>query len=861
MKNSLLATLIATSAIFGAWSLFSPAKKSPDFPAPTNDKKYREKQDEGKEEHERREAWIEHLHKAAPGTDWKETDKRSLALLSKLRKGKVANRGNETFADGQIEGEWIEKGSRNQAGSMRTVDYDPVNDKIYGISDGGCLWKGELDGSQWTILNDDIRLHPEMLKAVPNDTGGIRIIASVGKDIVYSDDEGTTWANANMSPAFYDGWGYPMYLEVLNDTTQAIYYMAYTWDSSPWAPRIWLYWSTDHGESFSRIRIFNHEKDNQVSMWSPFKSQELYILNKNQELLSISQDTLNLVGPPVGLPANADLLLTGNKTGQNLTLYALVNSEDVYVSIDTGLTWSLKGSVPYQAWSVGMICSPFDAETLITGEVDCHRSYDGGETWTTVNEWWEYYGNIDLLHADIMDLKGFEKSDGTPFLLIANHAGLHVSFDNLATTQNIGLQGLNISQYYDVVTNPLFPDYIYAGSQDQGWQWTANGTADGPVDFIQQWSGDYGMMALTNNYQSFWTQYPGGIVSYYHYASSPLTPWPDSEWEMTGDDLPAVGWILPTAPATYEDGNTVFIGGGNLYGGPGSYLIGLTAYTTPPFDIEAFQFDYDFKQNSNTGQGLISAIEQSSIDPERIFVSTDDGTFFYTHDGGGTWNKSVGFSGPTVDWIYTASILSSRLDPNVLWISGSGYSNPPVFKSTDGGQSFIQLSDGLPPTLIQEIVANPDESLLFAASAVGPFVFVAGENKWYDLIGEQTPLQWYTCVEYIESEDIVRFGTYGRGIWDFKINTAPSSIPATLQQEMAVTVYPNPASSSGKLFVKTEAPGKLDFTLQNNKGERLRKAMVNGQIAISLQGLHPGVYVFSTSQNGRAVQSGKIIIQ
>ncbi len=830
------------------------------MPAPTG-KKYREKQDEGEEEHERREAWIEHLHKAAPGTNWREMDRNSTFLLSKLRKNKgIGGRGNELFADGQLEGEWKEKGSSNQAGSLRTVDYDPVNDKIYGISDGGSLWKGELDGSQWTVLNDDIRLHPEVLKLTSNDSGGMRIISAIGKEIVYSDDEGITWQNASLFPNFYDGWGNPMHLEIMSDSAKTIYYMAYTWDSDPWAARIWLYWSTDDGESFSRIRIFNHDKDREISLWSPFKSDEVYIMDRGQNLFSVSNDSINPINTATGLPNDASLHLTGNKSSNGLTLYSLANNKDVYVSADTGANWTLKGTVPYEAWSVGMFCSPFNAETLVTGEVNCHSTYDGGENWSTLNEWWEYYGELDLLHADIMDLKAFEKSDGTPFFLIANHGGLHVSYDNLVSTQNISLQNLNISQYYDVVTNPLLPDYIYAGSQDQGWQWTSNGSADGAVDFIQQWSGDYGMMALTNNYESFWTQYPSGIVDYYHYALGPPNPWPESEWSMMGDDLPAVGWILPTAPSAYVEGNILFIAGGNINGGPGSYLIYLAAASSAPFTITANQFDFNFKQNSNTGNGLISAIEQSPLDPDRIFVSTDDGTFFYTHDGGVNWNKSSGFSGPTVEWLYTACILASKLDPNVLWISGSGYSNPPVYKSTDGGQSFIQISDGLPPTLIQEIVASPDESMLFAASAVGPFVFIADDNKWYDLIGEQTPMQWYTCVEYIESEDIVRFGTYGRGIWDLHINTEPNSADDFPISDLDLSIYPNPANKHGNLFVNTGTAERFDFNLISIKGEILRRAKIENQASIPLQGLPPGVYFSTISKNGKTIRTEKVVI-
>ncbi|MBK8566073.1 MAG: hypothetical protein IPN76_22705 [Saprospiraceae bacterium] len=123
-------------------------------------------------------------------------------------------------------------------------------------------------------------------------------------------------------------------------------------------------------------------------------------------------------------------------------------------------------------------------------------------------------------------------------------------------------------------------------------------------------------------------------------------------------------------------------------------------------------------------------------------------------NAGSTWEKSQGFVGPTVDWIYTACILASKKNPDLLWISGSGYSNPAVFRSVNGGQTFVPMSAGLPNTLVQEIVANPDETLLFAATAVGPYVFVVEKNEWFPLIGSRlrcngTPA-WSTLISLPE---------------------------------------------------------------------------------------------------------------
>ncbi len=872
MKTFLLA--ITCLALTGFGFFFLQNKKADaagkqHFPAPTNGPVYRTDQSEDEDGQARREAWIELLHKAAPGVDWRAIDLQNLRALREL-KASLGNgdRSIEFFADSTVMGEWSERGSVNQAGNLRTVDYHAPSDKIYAISEGGSVWRGGTNNEGWTVLNDDRRFNPRLIKAQPTADNGVRIIAPEGKILFYSDDEGLTWQQSNFSPDFYDGWGSPLQLVALASDPNVLYYLVETWDNVPWAARIWLYRSTDNGTNFTRIKAFDHGETHQTSLWQALGTDQIFLLNRGQEMYRVEADSLPLHANMNGLPAGAELQLSGSLDSLGLPVfYALANNKETYRSTDGGQNWTLQGTTLADAWSVGMICSPFNPNHLVAGEVNCQQSYDGGATWEFLNEWWEYYADLDLLHADIMDLKAFRKSDGTPFFLVANHGGLHISYDDFQTTQNIGLAGLTISQYYDVQTNPAHPEYIYAGSQDQGWQWTDEADEQGPSYFVQQWSGDYGMMQLTNDNQSLWVQYPGGVFSLYGDAMNLFSPWGDASWDLPEGDVPALDWIVPTAPTAYENGNAIFVAGGSINKGEtGSHLITLSASSTPPFEIAADQFDFDFLANSHSGNGRISAIEHSSVDNDRIFVSTDDGTFFHSTDAGTTWQKSQGFNGPPVDWIYTACILASKKDADLLWISGSGYSNPAVYRSLDGGQTFTPMVSGLPQTLVQEIVANPDESLIFAATAVGPYVFVVEKNKWFPLIGAQTPLQWYTCVEYVDfpagTDDIVRFGTYGRGIWDFKISEPPPSGTDAVTDYFAVNIYPNPAPKGTVLRAAIQAPVAADFELLDLRGRVVasQKGLQN-QSSLALGELPSGVYAYRFSQKGRLLKGGKLVVQ
>ena len=738
---------------------------------------------EGDDSRLQRYQWFNMLHRAKPGTDWRAIDKQTrLAKYKKRQQFRQENTLNrqltETLANGNLIGNWKERGSNNQSGSIEVFDYTSDDDAVYGIGGGGTLFKGNLDGNNWTALNEDFQFGTHILKVIPHN-GGKRILAAVGKVIYYSDDNGQSWT-ASTGFGFYGNWGDDDFwnrrqMVVLNDANNTIYYFTNTWDTTPWASRVWLFRSTDKGTTFTKIHTFSHGNYEEVSFWHPYQSEEVWVLDQNRINYLDGGSTLHFSSNTNGLLSSGDKLLTGHQNGSNNTMYTLVGSNKIYRSMDNGANWNFQGYAPH-AWEVGISVALSDPNKIYLGAVNAYRSSDGGMSWTLVNDWTDYYwwdgGDGNALHADIMEIQSFKREDNTEFTLVANHGGLHVSYNNMQSHTNIAASGLNVSQYYDVLTNPSNTDYIYAGSQDQGHQVADDANSPGAIDFDQLWSGDYGQMVLTNNNQTLWTMYVNGVVNLYPDALTPLTHYPTRRWAMPGADRPANGWLLPTSNTSNPNANEILIAGGNIEGGSGSYLVKLNALTSTPYTITPSQYNYDFKAHSNSGAALISAIEASSIAP-KIFVATSDGTFFYSNNNGSSWNKTLSFGGPPSYWLYGSCILASKLNSNLVYLSGSGYSNPGVYKSTNGGQTFTPMDTGLPNTLVVELAANADESLIFAATEVGPYVYVVTDDRWYDMMGMGAPQQFYHSVEFVNNgAGTVRFGTYGRGIWDFAMESS-----------------------------------------------------------------------------------------
>jgi len=314
---------------------------------------------------------------------------------------------------------------------------------------------------------------------------------------------------------------------------------------------------------------------------------------------------------------------------------------------------------------------------------------------------------------------------------------------------------------------------IYAGSQDQGFQASLASAGDF-IDFDQTISGDYGHLVSGDEGQSLWTVYPSFLMYYSNLSAG----FDASYYSFEGSNFL---WMPPLCEHPYAS-NKVLLGGGGVDGG--AHIV-LCTYSN---SIVAQELPFDFSEGNSSVK--VSAIGYSTLSPENWYVLTNDGSFFYSQNEGVNWTKNAAFSAPESHYFYGSDIQTSPVDPAVVWVAGSGYSNPAVYKSDNYGQSFTAKSTGLPATLVYELALNADGDLLFAATEAGPYVFVDSLNRWFDLALAGAPDQVFWGVEYIESIDAVRFATYGRGIWQCSIHEL---VAISQQSELAsLQIYPNP---------------------------------------------------------------------
>lgn len=806
------------------------------------------------EERSKREAWLELMHQAAPGADWRQLEYETRMQRHAQRAHRIASRSGcnqEYIADGRLSGHWAEWGSNNQAGSILETAYDAETDEIWLISAGGTLWRGGRLGLYWEAVNQDLQFDRGLLQFVPREEGR-RLLAFAGRLPHYSDDDGLSWTKGT-GINHTDRWGNIHSPVVLDDGAGfPVFVLA---KPNYWA-NIRLYHSLNQGESFLPRTSFNTYDFNRLALASPAHSNTVLLVEKTEngqgKIYTVDpiSGELEWANPGANLNfGNARANIAGAMPEGQLHLYAYTSPDEgtweVHRSLDGGQHWERQGALPASPWEVGLYVSPSNPSFLFMGEVECFRSADAGQHWEKVNDWWEYYEDVEgSLHADIMDFAEFETADGQPFLLVSNHGGLSLSEDRLESAANIGLFGLNVSQYYSVRTDPTNPAFVYAGSQDQGFQRSGQFTGEGPAAFDQAISGDYGHLAFSNGGQGLWTVYPGGWATYYgHPQWGGYTA--DYDLESENESV----WLPPLIGSPYPGDPAAYLAGGSIDGGPGSFLIRLEYDGN---QILASQGSFDFRQES--GGGELSAMAARPQDTRKWYAATTNGRFFFSDNGGQSWEQALNFL-PEGHYLYGQAIYPFRSDIQTVILAGSGYSNPAVYKSTDGGSSFLPMAAGLPPTLVLDIDGNEDESLLFAATEAGPYVYITDLGRWHDLSGLCAPAQTYWSVEYLPGQNTARFGTYGRGIWDFVID----DVTTTAERPKASTLlYPNPANQRLRLQLPA---GNWVLQLWDSNGKLVQQQTAGaGQNELPVESLPRGLYFLKLS-DGKRIIVEKVALQ
>ena len=724
-----------------------------------------------------REKWIEDMHRAEPGLNWQMQDvlfrlNRSSSMPANFRRSS----NKVSIAGGKISGSWFEKGSSNQSGRMHQAEYDTLTKELLTASAGGNIWIRNAAGTNWRIINDHFKIPDIIALRVIYINNTRRILVASGKfsiaGVFYTDDDGSNW-HITGGLENIANWGNILRLFITSEKPNLVYVLAQEWDNTNSEAITAVYKSTDMGNSFTQIINFQsslYGNSTKIDIWcSYYHGSEPFLLIDNTLFKIQASDQLATLGN-VTYNQHGRVFLSGFQDDFRSFFYIAVRHSSgttVYKSADGGVNWTYQSEIPENPFRKNSFtCSSTNPENLYCGGVNCYHSYDGGKNWVQVNLWSHYYGDPEnRLHADNPGINSFRILDKEQ-VFISTDGGVYVSTDSLQSVKNLSLLNHNVSQYYSTYTCRFETDIIHAGSQDQGYQRCLN--PGNILAFDQVISGDYGHIVSGDFGSSIWMVYPGFAIYYPNINLSTSS----KRWNFTG--MSGHYWI----PPLMEDPNNpakVYLAGGSLSSGSRIFHLSYNGVS-----VSAIEKPYNFSRNDSK----ISAMDYSPINSDIRYVLTNKGDFYLSTDAGVSWTLQSITADFGAHYFYGADILTSTKDTGTLYIAGSGYSNPGVYVSHDYGETFTALDSNLPATLFYKLVTDKDENFVFAATELGPFVYIIENETWYDLSDGKAPDQNYWSVDYIPAINTVRYGTYGRGIWDFVLcDSSESWVTASFSQQ------------------------------------------------------------------------------
>ncbi|MCX7930087.1 MAG: PKD domain-containing protein, partial [Chlorobi bacterium] len=640
--------------------------------------------------------------------------------------------------------------SNGGAGRINCIAFHPSNSSIVLVgSPSGGLWKSTNGGTNWSSNTDTlavlgisaIAFHPSNSQIIFIGTGDRDARDTYGVGILKSTDGGATWQSTGLSWTTNQNRVVSDILIFPNNPSTML---------AATSNGIWR--STDGGQSWSQqtsaytMELRLHPTNPTIVFASTYsQSGGAAILRSTNSGLNWttvwSNSAVNRIALAVS-PTAARRVYALCSSASNNGFYGL------YMSLDTGSTWSQQSSSPNvlgsntsgtstggQGWfDLCLAVHPTDSTMLFAGGINIWRSTNSGQSWTIVSYW--VRGNtVPYVHAD---QHAMLFKPGTTELWVGCDGGVFRTTDLGSTWDDLS-SGLGILQVYRMnqlrgSTTPT----ILAGTQDNG---TNRRTSSG------SWAQVYGGDGMENaiDWQTPTTMYCSIYYGSFYRSTNSGSSW--TSITPSGESQNG-GWVTP------------------FHMHPSNAQMLYAAYRT-------------IYRSTNRGTNWTSLgaplatnararyLAVAPSDPNVIVAGTSS-TMFRTINGGANWTSIMGNLPTSV-----SNVTIAPNDTATIWATCSNWSSgQKVFRSTDGGSTWNNLSTGLPNVPTNCIAIDPRTGNAYVGTDIGIYVRQPGSSQWTSW-DDGLPNVIVNDLEIDTATNRLYAATYGRGIWYGNLLTQP----------------------------------------------------------------------------------------
>jgi photosystem II stability/assembly factor-like uncharacterized protein len=683
----------------------------------------------------------------------------------------------------------------NRVASVAGVAGDPLT--YYAGAASGGVWKSIDGGLRWNPVSDGIPVAAiGALAVAPSDTNivwagtgeawAIRDIDVMGDGVYKSTDAGRTWTHMGLDETGRIG-------RVLVHPTNAntVFVCALGRLTGPQQER-GVYRTTDGGQHWDRVLfvddntgcsglaldprnpnvMFAGTWQAEMHTWAMFSGGpgSWIYTSRDGGTTWTKVENAGLPKPPVG---KIDVAVAPSDSNR---VYALIQTKDqgsLWRSDDAGVTWRVvnwqRGLIGRAGYYIRLAVSPRNPDDVMVANSSFWRSTDGGQTFQTM----PWGGDTHDIWIDPTNADRF---------VITDDGGMTIVNQNGRITSRVTLP---IGQMYHVAADNQVPYWVYSNMQDNG---TMRGVSTGAEAGAGGRGGnvwDHGIGGCESGFtipdpqdpNVVWASCYGNKVT--RYDGRTKTARSVAPWMITLDSAPNESkyrchWTAPLAIDPF-DHNTVYYG---------CQVIFRTANAGQSWDV--ISPDLSTKDPSrivssggivadNLGQfapEVVFAIAPSEIQKGLIWAGTNDGKVWYTKDGGAKWidvTKNVGMPA----WGSIDKIEPSHFDAGTAYIAVDYHlmddRRPYIYKTSDFGQTWTKISDGLPANhplaYVRAVAEDPNrKGLLFAGTGHGFYYSLDDGGHWQQLQAglPAAPVGWIVVQK--QFRDVV-VSTYGRGLY------------------------------------------------------------------------------------------------
>lgn len=429
---------------------------------------------------------------------------------------------------------------------------------------------------------------------------------------------------------------------------------------------------------------------------------------------------------------------------------------ELYRSNDGGATWNKthKDYIDNMYYSYGYYfgevrVSATNPDHVYALGVPLIKSEDGGKSWKNIEG--------DNQHGDHQALWVDPKGSG--HLISGNDGGVNISYDDgeswLKSNPN------PVGQFYDIHYDMDEPYNIYGGLQDNGVWW---GSSEYEYSTGWQMKGKYpwqllmwgdGMQTAVDTRDNN-TVYTGFQFGHYFRIDKAT----GEEKKITplhnlGDQPFRWNWEAPILLSQHNQ-DVVYMGSNRLHksGNKGD------DFAEPTKDLTKGG------KSGNVSYGTLTVIAESPINPQLLYVGSDDGVMQISQDGGETWT----IIDPNLTRNYwVSSIVPSKHKEGRVYLTLNGYRwdnfDAMVYVSENYGKIWRALGIGLPKEAVNVLAEDPkQENVFYLGTDHGAYVSVDKGASFMPLGGGLPNVAVHDLVVHPRENELI-VATHGRSVF------------------------------------------------------------------------------------------------